>query len=306
MPLVIDSASVEKTLLIPRDRGAAEKAEFARRMHSLVRDLGFLQSFHALGVDEINNLTQEKRYEEAFARAKQLSRDLQAMFGPAQLLSKQLQQEAEKLKLDASKRFAGISESFGKMEANVATVETLEANLTKVIEANNQRARADVAIDLGKASEQSGDFEEAIANYQQALAELPDQKAVAQRLEQLKEAWRIKSPAHQKARKFVYETWTSLDISRLDGVMPEAKDAIETMVAVNDYLAAQKFLVTIDSFVEEYDGVAAQLIDSENPDDVADMTEIKHHMEQLAELSKLLEQIKQPEPVEAEASSPSP
>ena len=295
LPLVITSSSLERTILIPRDRAAGLKAEFERRMQALIRDVGFVRSFHNLGVDEINDLTQEKRYEEARDRAEHLSKTLQDMTSPMRQLNSQLRTEADSLRINAAKRFVGIGESLQKIDADIRTVGELSANLAKIIKVNDQRGRATVAIDLGKAKEQSCDFDEAIANYEQALQEVPDQPKLAHRLEQLKHIWKIKSPEHQQARKFVYEDWANLDPSRLDDFLPRAESAIETLVKVNDYLTARKFNLANEGLLDDMAAAASQLQDSEQPDDRAEVDRIRQGIEQIAELSNRLGQIQQPE-----------
>ncbi|HEY1598381.1 MAG TPA: hypothetical protein VGG64_02175 [Pirellulales bacterium] len=304
LPLVITSESIEATVRIPRDRAAGMKAEFERRIHSLIRDLFFLRSFHTLGVDEINALKQDKRYEEALKRAEQLADDLHQLASPAQLLTLRLRKEAESLKIDVAKRFAGISASLDQIENDLRTVEAMKSSLSEVIKVNDQRARAKVAVDIGKAKEQSGDFDEAITNYEQSLQELPDQPKVLQRVERLKEAWKIKSPEQQKARKFVYEVWVDEDISRVEDVLPQAKAAIEALIKVNDYLTAQKFILTNSAKIEELVSIASQLEDSEQPEDRAELEKISRSIEQLGELSKQLQQIQSPDAQDGDATVP--
>lgn len=294
-PLVIRSASFDTTVRIPRDRAAGVKSEFRRQIRSLNADLSFERSVRDLGFGEINELKRDKRYEDALAHSVQLAGTLKDMSQKSRAQTAKLKSQADSLKLN-DKQFENIDKSLADMESWVQELEGHAANLKAIIKENSQRSRAKASIELGRTAEETGDYEQAIANYEQAVEELTDQPKLREKLAIIKNVWKIKSPEHQKARQFVYEIWSIQDISRLDDLIPQAIEASDTLINVNDYLTGRKFKLVILRFVDDLAGLASQLQDAE---DRAEVERARETIERLSDLAKRLDGLRPPE-VDAE------
>jgi tetratricopeptide (TPR) repeat protein len=150
-------------------------------------------------------------------------------------------------------------------------------------------------MELGRSVEQTGDYEQAIANYEQALEESPDQPKLRKRLAEMKDVWKIKSAEHSKARQFVYDTWANQDISHLDDLIPRAREAIDTLITVNDYLTAGKFKLLTLRFVDDLAELASQLQDADEAAERDEVDRAKRTIEGLSELAKRLDKTRPPE-----------
>ncbi|MBY0524126.1 MAG: PspA/IM30 family protein [Gemmataceae bacterium] len=95
-----------------------------------------------------------------------------------------------------------------------------------------------------------GNYTEAIRVYDSALAEM-DQPQLRKEVDELKRAWTIKSPEHEKARRFIYEVWPNLDVpQKMKDRLPEAQRALQTCKDAGDMLTPQKLLqgnLTLDA-----------------------------------------------------------
>ena len=300
-PLVIRSEHFEKTVSIPRNRAAGMKSDFKRHMRSLSDDLAFERSSREMGIGEINELKIDKRYEEALDHAERLAAALNDMAQTSRTQNAKLKKQAASLSLNA-KQFENIDKSLANMEGWVRELDGHAANLKAIIKENNQRARAKASIELGQTAEQTGDYEQAIANYEQAVEEHTDQPKLLEKLVKMREVWKIKSPEHKKARQFVYDTWANQDISRLDDLIPKAIEAIDTLIKVNDYLTAGKFKLVTLTFVDDLAGLASQLQDAEQVEERAEVDRAKQTIERLSELAKRLDGFRPPDANSAEPS----
>jgi tetratricopeptide (TPR) repeat protein len=310
-PLVITSELFDYTVPLPRDQAAAMKSDFQSRWKSLGSDLTFLSSFNKIGVAEINKLAQDKRYEEALDRATHLAASLKQMIKDSRKLRDDLRRQAEALKLDPKKRTEDLDrldQRLSSMDAYGEDMDEMAKSLSIVIKENSQKARAAAAAKLGKAAEDAGNFDQAIANYEQSLQEIANPKLL-KKLSQLKDAWKIKSPAHKNAREFVFDIWAIQNISDLDTVaktVAKAKAVIVTLTKVNDYLTADKFKNATAGFVDELADIVSQLQDAERPEDRSEIDRIKTTIEDLAELAKQADKIQHPESEQADSENTSP
>jgi hypothetical protein len=92
-------------------------------------------------------------------------------------------------------------------------------------------------------AEQRADYEQAIELYKKGLAVIKDAEK-EKHLAKLEQEWVPKGEEHEKARKFVYETFPGLDTEGLEREMDRAKRALQHFKEVRDYLSPKKLILT--------------------------------------------------------------
>lgn len=108
-----------------------------------------------------------------------------------------------------------------------------------------------------KLNVQKANYEEAIANYREALKQSEDDPTTKAELEkklaQLSSEWEVKDAAHGAARKFVYETWIKWESpTEMREGLPEVKKAIAKCREVNDRITLLKLYLTGPQVLERF------------------------------------------------------
>jgi hypothetical protein len=92
-------------------------------------------------------------------------------------------------------------------------------------------------------AEQRADYEQAIELYKKGLAVIKEADK-EKHLAKLEQEWVPKGEEHEKARKFVYDTFPGLDTEGLEREMDRAKKALQHFREVRDYLSPKKLILT--------------------------------------------------------------
>ena len=124
----------------------------------------------------------------------------------------------------------------------------LQAFVQRLERVIKEATGSEKALGLHKLLERAGllekeaEFDQAIRLYEQVLRASPDQAKVKGHLDQLKQDWTEKGKKHKKARKFIYETWPTLEVADLQKNLDTARDALAACRDAGDKLAPQKLL----------------------------------------------------------------
>src|SRR5262249_30116780 len=92
-------------------------------------------------------------------------------------------------------------------------------------------------------------------------------KQLAERVGQLKEAWKPKTIKHQTARNFIYDTWPTIEPLKLKAHLKEARDAFDACREVNDLLGPQKLIRATVPHVARLKELLGSLMPDSNEDD---------------------------------------
>ena len=288
LPLPITAAWCELTCKVSVDEAAAEKSELERQIGYLVEDVKALETGLDDRVREVNRLNGSKRYEEALRATREASAYGKKYAEPSFKQLRALKAGWQKLKLPPDASLAWLEKQSQELAGQQQSLNTLAKNLEQIIERNDAQSRANVLIELGNQSEREGDIDEAIEKYSLALGEQPDQPPLVKRLEKLKAAWKIKTPEQRQARQFVYAVWAKAEPADVEGALPQATKAFETLRAAGDYLTAGKLLKVNERIVAELDQVIGQLA---SRDGEADRQEHEKYVGLLEELAKFQQQV---------------
>jgi hypothetical protein len=196
-----------------------------------------------------------------------------------------LKMDQKDLKVGES-RLKDLNDKHDKLKAYIA-------NQEDVIRQENDPVRKAIleSIEQAKLLEGQAEFGKAIEAYKEVLkAGIKDPKLEDYRnkVKRLEAAWAIKSPEHEAARKFIYETWPSLGTDQLKGGISDARNALDACRKAGDKLAPQKLAKVALS----HDGKLKQKKADLNPD--ANQEEVKAAQDieaTLDDLAKLLIQV---------------
>lgn len=97
-------------------------------------------------------------------------------------------------------------------------------------------------LEKAKLHEDLTEFDQAIQSYKTLLKVSPGLDKVRAQLDKLEAAWKIISPEHEKARRFVYETWPRLSVVDLIKHKDEAAAALKTLDVARDRLTPLRFM----------------------------------------------------------------
>jgi hypothetical protein len=155
-----------------------------------------------------------------------------------------------------------------------------------VAQANDpgRRKLADMAVQA-QSLEDAAEYEKAIALYDAMRADAPDDKTLENKVKQLHNAWDPKSPEHQKARAFIYETLPKVaNAAEMKAKLEETQKAFEVCRRAEDTLTPRKLLKVIGSItaklVKELETLSVQ-----NDDDRRTAETIKIVSEEMRKLS---------------------
>ncbi len=202
-----------------------------------------------------------------------------------------LKRERERLVEDARKANEKLDLSFG--DQCVQSQEKGHGELREYITAqekiikdeNDPRRRKWLdQIQEGKLAEANADFARAIEIYAKVLEEGHKDEGLTKHLDELKDRWKTKGPAHELARQFIYETWPALEVGKIKAQLPEARKALKTCREVKDRLAPMKFL----RVAVAHAGKMKQRLETLRPDLNEDDVKAA---EEILELSKDLQQL---------------
>ncbi len=123
-----------------------------------------------------------------------------------------------------------------------AFVERIEAVLKEP--GNEESLGLHKLLERAKLLEREADFDKAIRLYEQVVQANPDQSAkIKTYLDRLKADWKEKNDDHALARKFIYETWPTLDVAGLGKRLEEAKKHLAACERAGDKLTPRKLLL---------------------------------------------------------------
>jgi tetratricopeptide (TPR) repeat protein len=285
-PLPITAEVCELVCKVPVDKEAAAKTQWQRELRFLVQDVLALQAALNEQIRQSNQLHDDKRYEEAL---KLVQAAVQSVAGHKQAAldtKAELERRAAEMELPKDAQLAWLDEQFRDVGEREQSLRKNVTDLDTLIKTNKAQARADVQVNLGNDALKEGNVEDAIARYEFALSEQPDQPKLAQTLAELKEKWRTKGAEHESARKFVFEEWPQVEVTRLAAVLPQAKQAFQTMQGVSDDLGAQRLVIETDRHLGSLNDLLDQLASGDTDDDKQEFEKYKGILQQLAEFQQ--------------------
>ena len=110
--------------------------------------------------------------------------------------------------------------------------------------------------------EADGDYDRAIELYDKVLAKTKNAK-LAERLPRLKAAWTPQSPAHRKAREFIYGTWPQFaEPAVMKERIEQAQAALKVCREAKDPFGPRKLLAVANSHAAKL----AQLVEGHEDD----------------------------------------
>ncbi len=267
VPLPITQDITDYELPIAADPKILPKNDYERNLRFLTQDLQTLATIQSMAADAANELNGRKRYEEALKKVAEVVSVSSPQLSSAGLTISELQKQAKDLQIKNMKQLEFAVDGLKKRQERHAELSELHALISSAIEKRDAQGRADVLIGLGKQAEQDADFDEAITRYELALGEQSDNPVLTEKLADLKEQWRIKSPAHEAARKFVYERWASAEITEIEALLPEAKSALDTLKSANDNLTARKLLDANSAHLASLNDLVVRLAERTSDED---------------------------------------
>jgi hypothetical protein len=137
---------------------------------------------------------------------------------------------------------------------------------------------------------EEAEFEEAMKTYEEILQQFGERPEVRKRLDELKEAWKLKGEEHRKARAFAYGGWAG--VKTFEDVrtnLPRAREAFDTCKAVGDRLTALK--LTLVASTTATDIVAKKVEELENSQADEDKPVLKQVQQVADELQTLIKDL---------------
>lgn len=138
-------------------------------------------------------------------------------------------------------------------------------------------------VERAKALEREAEFGKALALYREAQEELNDPE-LQKKIDRLAAAWKTKGPEHEKARRFIYETWPEFDAARMKERVARAREAFEACKKAGDVLSLQKLLKAAVGHVAKLKQQQASLNPEMNEEDRKAAEELAAVLDDLAKL----------------------
>jgi hypothetical protein len=137
---------------------------------------------------------------------------------------------------DCDQRYRELEKARDELQKFSAELEEIITKLK-----NDKSAQTTKALMLrGKEALDRADFGEAIRVYEEALLKSNDAK-LREEVDELKKGWELKGPEHEKARKFIYEVWPTLDSAqKIKDRLGDAQRAFATCKEVGDKLTPRR------------------------------------------------------------------
>jgi tetratricopeptide (TPR) repeat protein len=313
IPMAITDEVCELSLTVRTDPGAADKNDFQRDLRFLVQDVRTLDSALDEAFREINRLNQGKRYEEALAEVERTHGLVEKQLITAQEDVVELRRKEQKLGLDgktplltwAAGKVADQPDpqaQDGDILERRDRLRQLSTSLSATIDKLEAQDRANVLVNLGGEAELSGDIDEALDRYKLALEEQPDQPQLRQKIERLEAEWTIKGPAHEAARKLIYETWSAAQVTEIESLLKELKQALATLRQAGDRLSALKLLKVTGDRLSDLSELVGTLSGRTSPEDLA---ELEKYVKLTEDLAAFQEEVGQFAKRQGDTSAPS-
>ena len=272
IPLPITEDWCEITCKIPVDKKAGEKRDFERQLGYLVQDLRATHSAIDGLVREVNDLHTRKRLEDALKSAQSAARFAEQEKTAMQTTLNELKNrladwQAKDSTTKAPPMLAWAEQQVQEVGNRAKALSELRQSLDDAINQREASKRAEVLANLGQQAEAEGDIEDAIAKYTLSLGEFPDQPGLKKHLDEMQEVWKIKSPSHAAARKFVVETWPKTELTQISSQLAQAEQSFTTLKSVQDVYTIRKLAMVnndhLASLVELVDQLASRDTDAD-------------------------------------------
>ncbi len=248
--LPITDTWCEQVCRLRVEEQGAEKSEFQRQVTVMVQDVQVLESMLDQCVGRLNQLNEEKQYEEALKQVRAAARTVAPLADTARRDLVHLKAQAAKLDLGSDRRLAWAAEQVAEVAERIADLREMDGKLEETIEETVALNLATVQARLAEDLVKQGDVDQAIANYREAVR-LSPQAGFQQRLDELEATWEIKDNDHRRARTFVVEVWPKAQITRMDQLQAEAEQAFRKLEEVDDYLTARRLLKATGEHLRE-------------------------------------------------------
>lgn len=302
IPVAITSELTEWEVRFANSPEGLAGEDLARELRFISRDLQMVRELQQLSREQVNEVYQEKRYEDALrivtdtnASVRDLVRTIEQQLAQQRVMVERTRELHDK-RSEIERREKDLEE----VKSRSKSLQEQQVALQEVIDTKNAKARAQVLTSRAAEAESDGDIDDAIALYAEALAEYPDFPNLKTKLEQLKQHWEIRDPAHRRARQFIYQTLAGIpatspaddaatepagDTAPLDTqafmqLIPEAEEHFALLEKYRDYLTAKKLYTLV----------------SERQDELADLLDLlaeRDAEESREELEKTNEAVKQ-------------
>jgi tetratricopeptide (TPR) repeat protein len=208
----------------------------------VVQDVQVLVTVLDTQVRQVNSLNAEKRYEEALKQVRAAGETVRPLSAEAQKGLAELRREAKDVDMENNSMLTWLGEELAEVRTRAGTLDTLAGDLNKTIDDINAQNLAKVSVGQAGQSEAAGDFDQAIALYEQALRQWPDQPDTKRHYEELKEAWRAKDDEHTASRQFLRDRWAKADVKEIGDLLAQARQHFEVLKRHDDKLAARLLL----------------------------------------------------------------
>jgi tetratricopeptide (TPR) repeat protein len=199
-----------------------------------------------------------------------------------------LKQAAASLGLGAELDVADGLKLLQELQAQNGELEKYIKNLDDNIQRENDPKRQAwrAMVERARLLMAQKEFGQALQLYEKVLEEGADNEELPALVAELRKAWEIKSPEHEQARKFIYETWPKLaKAADLKANLEEARKAFETCRAAGDTLSPQKFLKASEAHV----GMLAKELEEVGPGNNEDARRAAETIEEVSkDLGKLI------------------
>jgi tetratricopeptide (TPR) repeat protein len=150
----------------------------------------------------------------------------------------ELRKADAKLDLGDGERLLGALKKRG--DELQSYIEGLDRALKEAKGERAQKLKADYA--KARLLETQAEYQQALDIYNAILKDNPQETNVRDDRNRLAKAWQLHGPAHEQARKFIYETWPKLDLVGLQAEMKKAGEALAACKKAGDRLTPRKML----------------------------------------------------------------
>lgn len=240
VPLPITQEICDHVLPIAADKQILAKNDYERNLRFLTQDLQTLSTIQSATAVSANELNGRKRYEDALKSVEELVSVSGPQLSIAARTLYDLQQQATTLQIKRTRMLELAATELKQRQERHREFSEFKGTIRSSIEKRDAQGRSNVLIKLGEQAERDADYEEALTRYELALGEQPDQPALTEKLEGIKEQWRIKGPSHETARELVYDRWANAEVTEIAALLPEVERALTELQAVGDRLTARK------------------------------------------------------------------
>jgi hypothetical protein len=203
-----------------------------------------------------------------------------------------LRKETGKVNVDAGSALTECDHALVVLTSSRDSLLSLEKSLksdrerTESPDVQEQRDAVAVLMERVKLHKEAAEYEEAIETYRQILNKIGENEAIHKQLTELEEAWKIKSPEHEEARRFAYNVWPKIaTFGDLKTKLPEARQKFEVCKKVGDRLTTHKLHI-------EATGVATKiLLDEAESVSKSEGDEVRFLMEQIQKVKHDLQSL---------------